>query len=434
CAPGVRGGRGGSERPQDRRWRRARPLLHAAPSPSLHLPSLFLSLSPRRQLRAVSVTCPPAVPSLCHLPIRGPHRPLGLRGNLTASLQPPEVSRCSQFRIQTARQVSQAPGDPAAPAYLPSVLSLQISKSPFHIPSLPHNAWSHPSAITPPPPILAFLHPCHFFFHLGLSTWEPHVRLPRPPPTALAWGTTLSPRIRAWTSPPLTSLPGKPPSGARSPPLLVCGGSGMAGTARHDREMAIQAKKKLTTATDPIERLRLQCLARGSAGIKGLGRMFRIMDDNNNRTLDFKEFVKGLNDYAVVMEKQEAEELFRRFDKDGNGTIDFNEFLLTLRPPMSRARKEVIMQAFRKLDKTGDGVITIEDLREVYNVKHHPKYQNGEWTEEQVFRKFLDNFDSPYDKDGLVSKEEFLNYYAGVSASIDTDAYFILMMTKSWRL
>lgn len=55
------------------------------------------------------------------------------------------------------------------------------------------------------------------------------------------------------------------------------------------------------------------------------------MDDNNNRTLDFKEFVKGLNDYAAVMEKEEAEELFQRSDKDGNGTIDFNEFLLALR-------------------------------------------------------------------------------------------------------
>lgn len=61
------------------------------------------------------------------------------------------------------------------------------------------------------------------------------------------------------------------------------------------------------------------------------------------------------------------------------------------------------MQAFRKLDKTGDGVITIEDLRGVYNAKYHPKYQNGEWTEDQVFRTFLDNFDSPYDRDGKVS-------------------------------
>ncbi|XP_014346659.1 calcyphosine-like b isoform X1 [Latimeria chalumnae] len=208
----------------------------------------------------------------------------------------------------------------------------------------------------------------------------------------------------------------------------------MAGTARHDREMAIQAKKQLSQCKEPIERLRLQCLARGSAGIKGLGRTFRIMDDDNNRTLDLKEFIKGLNDYGVLMEKKEAEELFGKFDRDGSGTIDFDEFLITLRPPMSNARKEIISQAFRKLDKTGDGIITVEDLQGVYNAKHHPKYQNGEWTEEQVFRTFLDSFDSPYDKDGKVTAEEFMNYYAGVSASIDTDVYFIVMMKNAWKL
>jgi len=62
------------------------------------------------------------------------------------------------------------------------------------------------------------------------------------------------------------------------------------------------------------------------------------------------------------------------------------------------------MQAFRKLDKTGDGVITVDDLRGVYNVRHHPKFQNGEWTEDQIFRKFLDSFDSPDDKDGKVTQ------------------------------
>lgn len=75
-----------------------------------------------------------------------------------------------------------------------------------------------------------------------------------------------------------------------------------------------------------------------------------------------------------------------------------------LQPPMSKSRMEEVMEAFRKLDRTGDGVITVDDLRGVYNAKYHPKYQNGEWTEEQVFRTFLDSFDSPYDKDGKVQE------------------------------
>ncbi|XP_029693479.1 calcyphosine-like b isoform X2 [Takifugu rubripes] len=208
----------------------------------------------------------------------------------------------------------------------------------------------------------------------------------------------------------------------------------MAGTARHDREMATNAQRRLSECTDPVERLRLQCLLRGSSGIKGLSRTFKIMDDDNNRALDLKEFLKGLNDYGIPIDKQEATAVFQHFDRDGSGAIDFDEFLIALRPQMSKARKEVVMQAFRKLDKTGDGVITIEDLRGVYNAKYHPKYQNGEWSEDQVFRTFLDSFDCPYDKDGKVTKEEFVNYYCGVSASIDSDVYFIIMMKHAWKL
>ncbi|KAM9328888.1 calcyphosin [Gastrophryne carolinensis] len=208
----------------------------------------------------------------------------------------------------------------------------------------------------------------------------------------------------------------------------------MASVSQFEKEMINKARREIAQCQDPVEKLRLRCLARGASGIKGLGRAFRIMDDNRTNSLDLEEFSKGLQNYGVPLSSDEVLEIFQRFDTNGNGTINFDEFLTTIRPPMSTARRQVILEAFHKMDKTGDGVITVEDLKNVYNPKCHQKYQNGEWNERQVFQHFLDNFDSPNNKDGQVTVEEFLNYYSGVSASIDSDAYFVVMMKNEWKI
>ena len=187
---------------------------------------------------------------------------------------------------------------------------------------------------------------------------------------------------------------------------------------------------------DPqIVKLREALMKRGATAIKGIRRQFLIMDDDRSKSLSYEEFRKGIHDFGVSVSDEEAKEMFVAFDSQGDGSINFEEFLSKLRPPMSQSRIDVITKAFKKADRTGDGVINALDLKGAYNVKQHPKYKNGEWTETQCFNDFLKTFEpDEARRDGQVSLDEFTDYYSGVSNSIDDDTYFDLMMRNAWKI
>jgi Ca2+-binding EF-hand superfamily protein len=54
-----------------------------------------------------------------------------------------------------------------------------------------------------------------------------------------------------------------------------------------------------------VEAVRNKIISRGARGINGIMRVFKIMDDNNTKTLDFNEFRKALNDFRISIPPEE---------------------------------------------------------------------------------------------------------------------------------
>lgn len=162
-------------------------------------------------------------------------------------------------------------------------------------------------------------------------------------------------------------------------------------------------------------------------------RVLRILDDSGDGRLSRDEMMYGLKDYGVKCSKDEVEDVFTFLDTDKSGSVSFDEFLIGLRGPMSKRRIELILMAFGRLDRNNDGFVTMEDIEQVYDSSFHPDVKSGKLTSSEGLREFLAQFDS-IEADGIVTEEEFIQYYKNVSSSIDNDDYFELMMRNAWHI
>lgn len=191
-------------------------------------------------------------------------------------------------------------------------------------------------------------------------------------------------------------------------------------------------------ASDPaakavLDKVREAARKRGAHGIHGIGRMFRLFDDNGDKGLDARDIRTGLNDYGCRLTEEEVTLLVTAFDKDGSGRVDFDELLAGLRGPMGHHRLSLVHAAYDKLDVTGDGAVKREDIAAVYDFTQSEAVVSGEQTIEEAQDEFMKQWETRK-VDGHVTRDEFVDYYRGVSASIDSDDYFELMMKRAWKL
>lgn len=106
-----------------------------------------------------------------------------------------------------------------------------------------------------------------------------------------------------------------------------------------------------------MSRIGKKLAARGARGIIGLGRSFRIIDDNNSHTLCLADFTKTMRDYRISDSEADIRQIFKAFDTNGSGEISYDEFVRAAVGEMNERRRKICVQAFAKMDKGGDGHI-----------------------------------------------------------------------------
>jgi Ca2+-binding EF-hand superfamily protein len=170
----------------------------------------------------------------------------------------------------------------------------------------------------------------------------------------------------------------------------------------------------------------------GGGNFRGLVRTLRTMDGNGDRKLSKEEFAAGLALYQLTYRREDLDRLFSFFDRDKSGTVSVAEFIRGVRPAMSMARRDLVLQAYQLIDRNCDGNVTVAELKGLYDPSKHPDVLIGKSTSDEVIVAFMASWDK--DGDQQVRMEEFQEYYADLSAEIDSDEYFELMMRNTWHI
>ena len=205
-------------------------------------------------------------------------------------------------------------------------------------------------------------------------------------------------------------------------------------------------KYNLNKIEDVILHLRDNIIKRGTRGIMSLRRTFMLMDENNNKKVEFAEFENIFKKYRFNISDEEINSLFRYFDKDNSGYIDYGEFVNGITGNLNDFRKEVLKQVFEKLDKNEVGKISVGQLRKEYNPKGNPLVRQGKRSEDEVLADFIDVLEYHFNllnekteenvdiNDILIDFDEFCDFYKNISVCVDEDKYFEIMILGEWGL
>uniref|UniRef100_A0A183BPF4 EF-hand domain-containing protein n=1 Tax=Globodera pallida TaxID=36090 RepID=A0A183BPF4_GLOPA len=187
-----------------------------------------------------------------------------------------------------------------------------------------------------------------------------------------------------------------------------------------DELLRRKAAKEAEKCEDPLECVRLRCLAAGMATGKKLVRLFY---STKKETMDPDEFVQTLCTFSPIsVSESEGRQIFDKLSVKHGNPVVVTKMVEELMPPLKAQRRALVEE----------GSVPLSALCALFNHRRQPEFESGTKSREELLASFLATFEP--DPDGQVLNIEFVAFYAAKSVAVPTDLHFDWMLRNQWKI
>ena len=156
------------------------------------------------------------------------------------------------------------------------------------------------------------------------------------------------------------------------------------------------------------------------------------MDDQKFGYVPVDELLVCLKDVNVHIADHEKKLLLKFFDLSPHpkGTVDITEFMRGIRGKFLKSRIALLERVWReKIAPTGAQKVPMGEVIRLIDFTHDPDVFTGRLTREQAIRDFPDLWDK--NLDGFINWHEFVDFYRDISAALESDAHFEMILRNA---
>ena len=160
----------------------------------------------------------------------------------------------------------------------------------------------------------------------------------------------------------------------------------------------------------------------------------------NNGIIKVGDLIQIFEEMQLDFNENEIIEFFNTLNLNKMNYIFTNDIIDAIKVEMSQERIKIILNKFYLIDMNGTGRINVSYLKYIFknNCRYHPDVSQGINSEETINNQFCQTLDIFLNLNNIINdtitKEQFINYFSIISASIPNDIYFNNIINSIFNL